>query len=187
MFLSGRHRPLFGSGKESCCIGKRVFSGANTYPYYFSSLSEEEIREHRKAAENCQRNDTVLVIGQYFDYKGMDIALEAAGLSLDAPYEFVGMGSRTELFLQEQKVPENVEVIPFLQKKDLEQECLNCAMLVLPSRKESWGLLLMKRHTDCFELGKWCSIGVFVRRIYTIYGQTGRYSKVVKLYSEMFD
>ena len=50
-------------------------------------------------------------------------------------YKFVGMGKRTEQFLQENSIPSNVEIIPFLQKEDLEREYHSCAMLVLPSRQ----------------------------------------------------
>ena len=72
----------------------------------------------------------------------MDVALEAARLDPEQRYLFVGMGKRTELFRQEQNVPENVEIIPFLSKEDLENEYRNCAMLVLPTRQECWGLVI---------------------------------------------
>ena len=35
-----------------------------------------------------------------------------------------------------------MEIIPFLQKQDLEKEYKSCAMLVLPSRQECWGLVI---------------------------------------------
>lgn len=111
--------------------------------YGFSSLSEQEVSEHATEAQNITRNNTVLVVGQYYDYKGMDIALEAARKDSSIPYTFVGMGSRTDLFLQEQgDIPDNVTVIPFLQKKDLETLYKQCAILVLPSRQECWGLVI---------------------------------------------
>lgn len=54
------------------------------------------------------------------------------------------MGKRTDLFIKEtgaDKLP-NVEIVPFLQKRDLEQEYLKCAVMVLPSRQECWGLVI---------------------------------------------
>ncbi len=109
-------------------------------PYYFSSLSQQEVADH--AVATCQRDDRILVVGQYFDYKGMDVALGAARLDRSLRYLFVGMGGRTELFQREQDVPENVEVIPFLQKQELEEQYRRCAMLVLPTRQECWGLVV---------------------------------------------
>ena len=90
-----------------------------------------------------KRENFVLVIGQYFDYKGMDVACQAACMDKSIRYKFVGMGKRTDLFFQEMgNMPNNIEVIPFLQKKELEEEYKKCAMLVLPTRQECWGLVV---------------------------------------------
>ena len=140
-FLSGARKYLV-AGEKSARSIKEIAGGKEIIPYYFSSLSNCEIREH--AATECRRNDTVLVVGQYFDYKGMDVALEAARLDRSLLCKFVGMGSRMEQFLEDfnGKIPENAEIIPFLQKQELEEEYRNCAMLVLPSRQECWGLVI---------------------------------------------
>ena len=119
-------------------------------PYYFSSLTDREIEKHRHISENVaeaflpKRNNTILVVGQYYEYKGLDIALEAAANNKNLFYRFVGMGKRAELFQKkaEELGATNIEVIPFLQKKELEEEYLNDKMLVLPSRKECWGLVV---------------------------------------------
>lgn len=123
---------------------RKGLENSDAIVYYFSSLTEQELTEHRENAKNCVRNDTILVVGQYFDYKGMDVVLEAAQLDQTLQYKFVGMGSRTELFLKDyaSKIPPNVEIIPFLQKAELEEEYKKCAMLVLPSRQECWGLVI---------------------------------------------
>lgn len=140
-FLSGAEKYLV-AGKKAGETLKPIAGGKEIIPYYFSSLLEQEINDHIKAAARQKRNDTILVIGQYFDYKGMDVALEAARLDSSRQYKFVGMGSRTELFLKEHEIPGNVEIIPFLQKQELEREYRSCAMLVLPSRQECWGLVV---------------------------------------------
>ena len=57
-------------------------------------------------------------------------------------YKFVGMGVRTSLFEKDFQIPQNVQIVPFLQKEELEQEYRNCSMLVLPSRRECWGLVV---------------------------------------------
>lgn len=123
---------------------KKILSEPEIVPYNFSSLTEEELAARKAIVGKCERNNTVLVVGQYFDYKGMDVALEAARMDPSISYKFVGMGNRTELFRRECCTDElpNVELIPFLQKEELNREYQRCAMLVLPSRKECWGLVI---------------------------------------------
>lgn len=140
-FLSGAQTYLVAGEKAAESMKVALGENKKIIPYYFSSLTEQEIEEHRKAAGRS-RNDTILVIGQYFDYKGIDVALEAARMDQSLHYKFVGMGTRTELFRQEHEIPDNVDLIPFLQKEELEEEYKSCAMLVLPSRQECWGLVI---------------------------------------------
>ena len=132
------------AGKAAADSLQKVLPNAKIIPYGFSSLTQSELNSHEAAVDNTARNDTVLVVGQYFDYKGMDVALEAARMDPSICYKFVGMGGRTELFRRECRTDElpNVEVIPFLQKEELNLEYQRCAMLVLPSRKECWGLVV---------------------------------------------
>lgn len=141
--LSGAEKYLV-AGEKSAQLLQSFVGNKEVIPYYFSSLSEKELEAHCVIAEQCKRNNTILVVGQYFDYKGMDIALEAARLDQSIQYKFVGMGSRTEQFLKDyaDKIPPNVQIIPFLQKEELEKEYQSCAMLVLPSRQECWGLVI---------------------------------------------
>ena len=86
----------------------------------------------------------MLVVGQYFPYKGLDVAVEAAKLLPSIQFKFVGMGNRTELFLKETKAEKcaNIQAISFLSKTELEREYLACDLLVLPSRQECWGLVI---------------------------------------------
>lgn len=142
-FLAGAEKYLIAGQKAAQSLtlaaGKKEVTA-----YHFSSLSEKEVQEHSTASEKCRRNNTILVVGQYFDYKGMDIALEAARMDQAQPYRFVGMGARTEQFKKDfsERIPPNVEIIPFLQKEELGKEYLNGAMLLLPSRQECWGLVI---------------------------------------------
>lgn len=140
-FLTGAGGYL-AAGEKAAESLKAVAGNKKVYPYYFSSLSRQEIQEHRTAAETARHNDRILVVGQNLACKGMDVALAAAKRDAALNYTFVGMGSRTEQFLQEHEIPENVEIIPFLQKKELEERYRSCGMLVLPSRQECWGLVI---------------------------------------------
>lgn len=141
--LSGAEKYLV-AGEKTAHSLVPVAGNKKVIPYYFSSLSEQELQEHWAASEQSERNDTILVVGQYFDYKGMDVALKAAQLDQSLHYKFVGMGTRTEQFWKDfaGDIPSNVEIVPFLQKEELEKEYASCAMLLLPSRQECWGLVI---------------------------------------------
>lgn len=152
--------PFIGSGIKAI-MKKAILSGAKCYlvagecaseslrrivntrkaivPYYFSSLYKNEIL----AQNECTRERYVLVIGQYLEYKGMDVALKAARLNPNIKYKFVGMGQRSEQFRHDMKViPDNVQIIPFLKKPELMAELRKCGVMVLPSRQECWGLVI---------------------------------------------
>ena len=113
------------------------------HPYYFSSLTEKEINENSKYI-NQNINNTILVVGQYFDYKGLDIALECAKLDQSIKYKFVGSGKRSNLLKEkaEELNLKNVEIIPFLNKEELYKEYQESMCLLLPSRRECWGLVI---------------------------------------------
>lgn len=130
------------AGEISAISLKKVFPNAKIFPYYFSSLTQSEIEKNAESTQ--KREDYFLVIGQYFDYKGLDVAVEVARLNPNLNFKFVGMGSRTDAFKSECNTDtlKNVEVVPFLQKCDLEFEYKKCKALILPSRKECWGLVI---------------------------------------------
>lgn len=130
------------AGSNACQSLKNIIgNSAIVIPYYFSSLSKEEIYNNCKF--NCSRNKTVLVVGQYLEYKGMDIALDVAKMDKNIKYKFIGMGNRTNKFIEDSnEIPYNVEIIPFLQKEDLNQEYKYCGVLMLPTRQECWGLVI---------------------------------------------
>ena len=139
-FLRGAEKYVV-AGRRAAQSVKKIVGEKEVIPYHFSSLTKAEIQEHIHAEVN-RSNGSTLVIGQYFDYKGMDIALQAAQMDPSHHYKFVGMGVRTGLFEEDFQIPENVQIIPFLQKEALEAEYRSCSMLVLPSRRECWGLVV---------------------------------------------
>lgn len=140
-FLKGAEKYLT-AGEKSAESLKKISGKRPVLPYYFSSLDKAQIKANSN--KKTIRNKTVLVVGQYFDYKGMDIALKAALLDQSINYKFVGMGNRTELFIKDTNSENvsNIEFIPFLQKEELEKEYMECAVLLLPSRQECWGLVI---------------------------------------------
>lgn len=132
------------AGEKAAESLKKVVGEKTVTAYHFSSLTQEEVVQNAGNANRCNEDEPILVVGQYFDYKGMDIALEVAKKNRSIKYKFVGMGDRSEAFAEKYhaKEVENVEIIPFLQKADLENEYRNCRALLLPTRQECWGLVI---------------------------------------------
>ena len=141
MMLKGADGYLTAGVKSGESLKAAIGDKCPVVPYFFSSLTDVEIAVNAHSKE--KREDYVLVVGQYFDYKGMDVAFRVACMDSSIRYKFVGMGKRTELFLHEMgDIPENIEVIPFLQKAELKIEYRRCSLLLLPSRQECWGLVV---------------------------------------------
>lgn len=142
-FVKGAYKYLV-AGEKSAKSLEKIVKKEKIVPYYLSSLTEKDLERNKEKGRKTTRNETILVVGQYFDYKGMDIALKTASMNQNLKYKFVGMGNRTELFKQEldKMKLKNIELVPFLKKEDLEKEYLACKMLVLPSRQECWGLVV---------------------------------------------
>ena len=123
---------------------KNILNNENVYPYYFSSLTNKEIELNSRNYQQNNQGDYILVIGQYFDYKGLDIALDVAEKLPEMKFKFIGMSKRADKFKELVKLKKltNVEVIPFLTKESLNEEYKNCKLLLLTSRRECWGLVI---------------------------------------------
>lgn len=143
-FLSGAKKYLVAGEKAAKSLEKIISNKDDIIVYYFSSLTDEEIKNHAISIVDKIKSNEILVIGQYFNYKGMDIALKVAKLNKNIRYKFVGMGKRTALFEKIEDVSNlnNVICIPFLSKEKLEEEYKKCKMLLLPTRQECWGLVI---------------------------------------------
>lgn len=128
--------------KEASQI-KNIIKDKPVYPYAFSSLTDSEIIENSSSITK-RENDHILVIGQYFEYKGLDVCVKAINGIPNIRTTIVRTGNRTDIFLRECNVKENpnIEVIPFLQKAQLNELYKTATILVLPSRKECWGLVI---------------------------------------------
>jgi len=141
-FLLKRAKGYLQAGDKSTTTLRAAIRNSHPiFRYYLSSLKTADIQANAEKA--LPRDNTVAVIGQYFPYKGIDIALAVARRMTDVRFKFVGMGKRTNIFLSDnQDIPDNVEVIPFLHKKELELLYLTSAAMMLPSRQECWGLVV---------------------------------------------
>ena len=131
------------AGEYSAKMLKSIIKDNNIYTYHFSSLTNDELKDNARVV-NKNNNNTVIVVGQYFNYKGLDVALECAKIDSKINYKFIGSGIYSKEL--QKRVYEmnlkNVKIIPFLSKKELYFEYQNCKCLLLPSRKECWGLVI---------------------------------------------
>lgn len=141
-FLKGASKYYTAGEQCSDTLKMAIGSHIRTIPYYFSSLTEYEVQ--RNSEIEIEREDFILVVGQYFSYKGMDIAAEVAKQMPEQKFVFVGMGTRTGLFEQECGTHRynNISTIPFLSKNELNKLYASCKLLLLPSRQECWGLVV---------------------------------------------
>ncbi len=129
---------LYLTAGEKAAASVRPFAkGSPTIAYPFGSMTRSDMEAARKNPKGS-RSDTVLVAARNLPCKGLDVALECARKDAAHPWLFVGMGERNI----PQNLPPNVTAIPFLQKEDLFTLYRQCAMVVLPSRRECWGLVL---------------------------------------------
>lgn len=121
--------------RESTGTRKPVFS------YRFSSLSDEAIS--REAGQETRRGKDILVVGRYRHYKGLDIAVEVARRAPDLHFTFIGTADSTAQFKADMApLPDNIEIIPFLQTEDLTARYRSCGVFLLPTRYECWGLVI---------------------------------------------
>lgn len=140
-FLKGASHYLIAGNSAQKSLAQIVDNNKIT-SYPFSSLTQNEISINSKL--NNMKRTGILVVGQYYDYKGLDVAIKVAKEMSDTEWTFVGTGKQTERFCEEQQIENyrNIKVIPFLQKKELYDEYRKCRVLVLPSRQECWGLVV---------------------------------------------
>ena len=143
-FIRGGSKFLI-AGEKSAKNLKKIVPDKKIYPYYFSSLTEFDLVKNEKLSKQCsERQNYVLVVGQYMPYKGLDVAVEVAKKLENVNFKFVGMGNKTKQFIIENDLEnyKNIETISFLQKEDLYKEYCKCRLLMLPTRQECWGLVI---------------------------------------------
>ena len=140
--IRGAYKYLVAGEKTKQRLSKFI-KKEKIYSYHFSSLTKSEVLKNGKS-KNKNINNSVLVVGQFLEYKGLDIALEIAKNDSERQYIFIGSGTRSNLLKKEieNKNIKNVELIPFLEKKLLFEEYKKCLCLLLTSRKECWGLVI---------------------------------------------
>lgn len=131
------------AGEQAINSLRRVVGNTYIQPYPFGSLTKSETAGRNAISAN-RVNTTILSVGQYKRYKGLDVLLDAAALLPDFKFRIIGMGNRQAEFeyLIAEKGLNNVETIAFLKPEELALEYASAGMFVLPSRQECWGLVV---------------------------------------------
>ena len=130
------------AGERTGGVLRAVVGDKPVFPYRFSSLTRELIEKNGIAAEAATREDFVLCVAQYEDYKGVDVLLEMTKSMPEMAFALVGSGRRASKLCAAAKDCSNVAVVDFLDRDLLGDLYLRCAALVLPSRQECWGLVI---------------------------------------------
>ncbi|SDA66266.1 Glycosyl transferases group 1 [Lachnospiraceae bacterium G11] len=142
-FLNGAKGYFCAGEKASEQLTNFVKNDNPVYSYRFGNAEKRELDDITRP-DIRDRNEEVLVIGQYEAYKGLDIAVKVAQNNPKTSFIFVGMGWKEESFRRYIKSLGllNIEIIPFLQKEELTKLYKKCGLLMLPSRQECWGLVI---------------------------------------------
>lgn len=130
------------AGESTGASLRRMVGDRRINPYHFSSLTEEELRENAK--RGWTEGSAFLCVGQHARYKGLDVLVDAAAGLPEAEFMIVGPRDRSDELRSyiRDKGAANVEVVPFLGKRDLNDLYCGCKALILPSRQECWGLVV---------------------------------------------
>lgn len=143
--LLKKAKKYYVAGEKSAINCNRILKNNVSYPYYFSSITEKDLKNNRKNYENNNKGNFVLVVGRYAKVKGLDIALSIAKMNKNIIFKLVGMGDKDAEKLSEKIIDmdiKNVKILPFLEKKELEKQYKECKCLLMPSIQECWGLVI---------------------------------------------
>lgn len=141
--LKGAPAYLIAGEKSIPSLRRLVGDDAQIQAYPFTSLTARQVA--RMANPRGDRDPgLVLSVGQYEDYKGLDVLVEAAVRMPDKRFRIVGMGRKKgslDRFIDGRGLT-NVETAAFEQPEELAKEYSRAALFVLPSRQECWGLVI---------------------------------------------
>lgn len=130
------------AGEKTGSALRSLVGEDKVYPYHFSSLSRREIEQN--ASKRWREGESYLCVGQYAQYKGLDVLVDAFVQIPDERLTIIGSSSKSdELRAYIDSVgAHNIEVVPFLQKEELGSRYRGCKAFILPSRQECWGLVV---------------------------------------------
>lgn len=145
-FIAKGAKKYLVAGSKAAENLKKAIGDIDIQVYNFSSLGQGIVTEHSHNSHLVTRGKCkyVLVVGAYFPYKGLDIALDAARLLPNIKFKFIGANKRASM-LEAKKNGlgvNNVEIVPFLQPDELYECYQECSFFILPSIKECWGLVV---------------------------------------------
>ena len=132
------------AGEEATKHFKKVMNVDNVTCYHFSSLTSKDIELNKKNKNRLDSNKKILIVSRYVGFKGLDVLLQVAKKTPNYKYIFVGVGNSYNEFkeiVNSMKL-KNIEIISFLEKKELFKLYEECEIFVLPTLYECWGLVI---------------------------------------------
>lgn len=130
------------AGEKTGATLRDLVGEGRVCPYHFSSLTKLEVEQN--ASERWTEGCSYLCVGQYARYKGLDVLVDAFAQIPDETLTIVGASSKSDQLRSyiDAVGASNIEVIPFLQKRELSELYRTCKAFILPSRQECWGLVI---------------------------------------------
>lgn len=146
-FIARGAKKYLVAGNKSAENLRDALGDVDIQVYNFSSLLEAELLEHCSYSHQLSgggKDKYALVVGAFFPYKGLEIAMQAAKFLPDIKFKFIGSNNRADLLKarKDELGVTNVEIIPFLQPDELNICYQECSFFVLPSIQECWGLVV---------------------------------------------
>lgn len=154
-FLIKRAALCFGSGESSRRYFRTFGAREENIRYHqFTSLTEADIMRKPLSIEakqilkrqlKLEDKKTVITVGQFVYRKGFDVLLEAwKNVKGDYQLLMIGGGSMERSYLEFIKTNglENVKLIEYLPKEELFKYYQAADLFVLPTRKDTWGLVI---------------------------------------------
>lgn len=129
-------------------IKQYPFSSLHKNDFPNRLLTQEEKSQLKKTIGIHEKN-MILYVGQFIHRKGLDVLLNAfSEINLSAELFLIG-GVETEEYrriIKEKKI-KNVHFIDFIQLDELKKYYLAADLFVLPTREDTWGLVVNEAMT----------------------------------------
>ncbi len=146
--LLSKARTIFSTNKNTDCIIKSIYPGANISRHIFSTLNDSDIRNIKKTLNINKYNvnssmKNILFVGKFLPTKGVKEFIYCAKKDMQNRYIMVG-GTKEQLLKLGLDIPNNIEIHHFLEKKDVLSIMCFSDLFVLPTYSDVWGLVIVE-------------------------------------------
>lgn len=128
----------------------QYYGGKNCYIYPFTSIHEEYVLKQPITIDQKTElkrklgllDKVILFVGQVVPRKGIDILFKAYTKLKEYQLVMIGGTLNEEYKKLKEDLDLSINIIPFLQSKELEEYYLASDVFVLPTREDQWGLVI---------------------------------------------